>query len=98
MPVNAAKTAFCLVRRMHASGLPVATVTRSVAPLAALSVPAIVRRNPVKFDLPPLPYAYDALEPHMSAETLQFHHDKHHQAYVDNSNKFAGPGPKNPGR
>ena len=40
-----------------------------------------------KFTLPPLPYAYDALGPYMSAETLEFHHDKHHQAYVDNLNK-----------
>ena len=38
--------------------------------------------------LPDLPYAYDALAPYMSAETLQFHHDKHHQAYVDNGNKL----------
>ncbi len=37
--------------------------------------------------LPELPYAYDALQPFMSVETLQFHHDKHHQAYVDNGNK-----------
>src|ERR1700743_1786715 len=37
--------------------------------------------------LPPPPYAYDALEPHMDAETMQIHHDKHHQAYVDNLNK-----------
>ena len=35
------------------------------------------------FSLPPLPYAYDALQPHMSAETLEFHHDKHHKAYLD---------------
>ncbi len=40
------------------------------------------------FQLPPLTYAYDALQPYMSAETLQFHHDKHHQAYVDNANKL----------
>lgn len=37
--------------------------------------------------LPDLPYAYDALQPFMSAETLEFHHDKHHLAYVDNGNK-----------
>mgnify|MGYP000315480609 CR=1 FL=1 len=40
------------------------------------------------FKLPDLPYAYDALGPYMSAETLEFHHDKHHQAYVDNGNKL----------
>ena len=40
------------------------------------------------FELPPLPYAYDALQPYMSAETLQYHHDKHHKAYVDNLNKL----------
>ncbi|MEM1045219.1 MAG: superoxide dismutase [Pseudomonadota bacterium] len=40
------------------------------------------------FELPDLPYAYDALAPYMSAETLEFHHDKHHQAYVTNGNKL----------
>ncbi len=46
-----------------------------------------------EFTLPDLPYAYDALAPHMSAETLQFHHDKHHAAYVANANKLlAGSG------
>src|SRR2546430_15886838 len=38
------------------------------------------------FSLPNLPYAYDALAPHMSRETLEYHHDKHHQAYVTNDN------------
>ena len=38
------------------------------------------------FTLPDLPYAHDALKPHMSAETLEFHHDKHHLAYVNNGN------------
>jgi Fe-Mn family superoxide dismutase len=52
----------------------------------------------VTFKLPELPYAYDALAPYMSAETLQFHHDKHHQAYVDNGNKVAGPGTKYEGK
>jgi Fe-Mn family superoxide dismutase len=37
--------------------------------------------------LPPLPYDYDALEPTIDAETMKLHHDKHHQAYVDNANK-----------
>jgi superoxide dismutase, Fe-Mn family len=38
--------------------------------------------------LPDLPYAKDALEPHISAETLEFHHGKHHNAYVTNLNKL----------
>ena len=36
--------------------------------------------------LPPLPYAFDALEPHVDAQTMQIHHGKHHQAYVNNLN------------
>ena len=39
-------------------------------------------------ELPELPYAYDALDPYMSAETLEYHHDKHHNAYVTNGNKI----------
>ncbi|MDQ2886712.1 MAG: superoxide dismutase [Chloroflexota bacterium] len=38
------------------------------------------------FELPPLPYAYDALEPHIDAQTMQLHHDKHHATYVTNLN------------
>lgn len=40
------------------------------------------------FELPELPYAYDALDPFMSAETLEFHHDKHHNAYVVKGNEI----------
>jgi Fe-Mn family superoxide dismutase len=40
------------------------------------------------FTLPPLPYDKNALAPHMSAETLDYHHGKHHKAYVDNLNKL----------
>ena len=39
-------------------------------------------------ELPALPYAYDALGPYMSKETLEFHHDKHHMAYVTNGNNL----------
>jgi Fe-Mn family superoxide dismutase len=52
--------------------------TNSTAPAAAPSGP---------FTLPPLPYAYDALEPHIDAQTMHIHHDKHHAAYVANLNK-----------
>ena len=40
------------------------------------------------FTLPDLPYAYDALAPYMSSETLEFHHDKHHNAYVAKGNEM----------
>jgi len=38
------------------------------------------------YEVPALPYAYDALEPHVDKATMEFHHDKHHQAYVDKAN------------
>lgn len=50
------------------------------------------------FTLPPLPYAYDALEPVIDEETLHVHHDKHHQAYVDNLNKAIEAEPKAQGK
>ncbi len=42
----------------------------------------------MSFTLPELPYAYDALQPYMSRETLEFHHDKHHEAYVNTGNNL----------
>ena len=45
------------------------------------------------YTVPDLPYPYEALEPHISAQTMRFHHDKHHQAYVDKANAaLAGTG------
>ena len=41
--------------------------------------------------LPPLPYAYDALEPHIDARTMEIHHTKHHQAYITNANNALAP-------
>jgi Fe-Mn family superoxide dismutase len=56
--------------------------------------PAIPSRETfMSFTLPELPYAYDALQPYMSKETLEFHHDKHHNTYVETGNKLlAGSG------
>src|SRR5579872_1937536 len=44
------------------------------------------KERTMAFELPDLPYAYDALEPHIDAETMRIHHDLHHKAYVDNAN------------
>jgi len=50
------------------------------------------------FELPPLPYAYDALEPTISKETMTFHHDKHHAAYTNKLNEFVAADPKLEGK
>ncbi|HEY9690140.1 MAG TPA: superoxide dismutase, partial [Coleofasciculaceae cyanobacterium] len=49
---------------------------------------------PEIFTVPPLPYAYDALEPTIDRETMEFHHDKHHAAYVKNLNTAIAPYPE----
>ncbi len=65
------------------------------AALPALTQPAAPTAAPTgPFTLPPLPYAYDALEPHIDALTMQIHHDKHHQAYVTNLNKAVAGHPE----
>jgi Fe-Mn family superoxide dismutase len=45
------------------------------------------RSYEMAYEVPPLPYDYAALEPHIDEQTMRLHHDKHHQAYVDNANK-----------
>src|SRR4051812_25013466 len=68
------------------------TALATVACAAASAVPTAFAEGTYPtaagpFRLPPLLYAYDALEPHIDAETMQIHHDKHHAAYVANLNK-----------
>jgi Fe-Mn family superoxide dismutase len=64
-----------------AASLPGATVARAQAQ------PAPAAEGP--FKLPPLGYGYDALEPHIDAQTMMIHHDRHHAAYVNAINEFA---------
>jgi Fe-Mn family superoxide dismutase len=63
---------------------------------AAVSAPSAPPAGP--FTLPPLPYAYDALEPYFDAETMHLHHDKHHQAYVNNLNAAVAAHPELAGK
>lgn len=67
--------------------------TTALVTVAAATVPPLLAQTPagaaapVPFHLPNLPYALDALEPHIDARTMEIHHDKHHAGYVANLNK-----------
>jgi len=84
--LGGAASALLLVDSLHADGVPYAQATPAPAPPAG------------PFSLPPLPYAYDALEPSIDAETMHLHHDKHHQAYVNNLNAAVAAHPELAGK
>jgi len=74
----------------------VATVRGAIAqdPAAPkIPQPLITTTPGGPFTLPPLPYAFDALEPHIDARTMEIHHDRHHKVYVDNLNKAIAESP-----
>jgi|SRR5947209_16064218 len=67
---------------------------------AGLALPGVAAESKAAapsgpFTLPPLPYPFDALEPHIDARTMEIHHDKHHAAYVTNLNKALADSPDN---
>lgn len=75
--------------RLHCNSvLALAALVVTTLPLAAQDAPI----GP--YTLPPLPYAPEALEPHIDAETMRIHHSKHHQAYVTNANKLLADQPE----
>ena len=71
-----------LTRRQLLQGAGAGVAGLALTPLTALAA----QDRTQGFTLPPLPYAYDALEPHIDTETMHLHHDKHHRAYVTNLN------------
>ncbi|MBU3732442.1 MAG: superoxide dismutase [Beijerinckiaceae bacterium] len=73
----------CVSRRLLLAG----SAVFGVAGLPVLSLTTASGATPL-FTLPDLPYAHDALQPFMSKETLEYHHDKHHLAYVNNLNNL----------
>lgn len=70
----------------------------STRALGAEAAPMTAANAALPFALPKLGYAYDALEPHFDARTMEIHHSKHHQAYIDNANKALAGAPELAGR
>jgi Fe-Mn family superoxide dismutase len=73
-------------------GIALATLPGALAQTPPAAPAATAATGP--FTVPPLPYAYDALEPYIDARTMEIHHDKHHGAYVANLNKAVAEFPE----
>lgn len=73
----------------------IACATTSTLQIAeAQPAPGAATATSGPFSVPPLPYAYDALEPYIDTQTMQIHHDRHHAAYVTNLNKAIAEAPE----
>ena len=85
--LGGAASALLLTESLRAEGLNLGQATPAPA-----ATPAAAPSGP--FKLPTLPYGYDALEPNFDAQTMHLHHDKHHQAYVNNLNTAVASHPE----
>src|SRR5436853_492797 len=84
-----------MMTRRHALKTTVLATAACAAGCSILSARGQATTPPTgPFTLPPLPYPFDALEPHIDARTMEIHHDKHHTAYVTNLNKAVGDFPE----
>ena len=81
-------SALLLTEALSSQALPAGQATAATTPAPPTG----------PFTLPPLPYAYDALEPYFDAATMHLHHDKHHQAYVNNLNLAVAAHPELAGK
>jgi Fe-Mn family superoxide dismutase len=90
--LGGAASALLLTEALAAEGFPTGQTPAGTAAATPPAAPA----GP--FKLPPLPYAYEALEPSFDAETMHLHHDKHHQAYVNNLNTAMAAHPELAGK
>ncbi len=88
---TAALAGLALSSRLSAAGSPQAAAPAGAPPSAPAAAPG-------QFVLPPLPYAYEALEPHIDAETMRLHHDKHHATYVAKLNDAIAAAPELAGK
>src|SRR5204863_7651680 len=87
---------FMMTRRQALAATAFGAVTLMATPslLRVLAQPALPPPPPSgPFKLTPLPYPFDALEPHIDAQTMQIHHDRHHGTYVSNLNKAVADQP-----
>ena len=85
-----------MTRRQALKNTALVTAACAAVPAAFAqpAAPAAPAAPTGPFALPPLPYAFDALEPHLDARTMEIHHDKHHAAYVTNLNKAVSEAPE----
>jgi Fe-Mn family superoxide dismutase len=83
-----------MTRRQALKTTTLVTAAAAIAPTVFAKDPPPGKLGSGVHVVPPLPYAFDALEPHIDARTMEIHHDRHHKTYVDNLNKAIATHPE----